>query len=86
MSYPTNSRRGAADTGARAERVGRLLGEHDKNSAAVTQGMAANLGNIAIQSKLVTAAPTADQHNALVRDIHALAAVLNAMGAKFTGL
>lgn len=88
MTYPKTSTRGAANTGARDERLDRLLGQRgkDQSGAAVTRENAASLGNVAIGSKLVSTAPTADEHNALVRDVHALAAALNAMGAKFTGL
>lgn len=53
---------------------------------AVTQEEAAQLGIVTLRAAYVTAAPTAAQHNALVDDIRAIAATLNAMGAKFTGL
>lgn len=86
--YPTKPTRQPGNARALSERVERLTGDRGKDDAgaAVTREVAASLGNITIRSKLVTAAPTAADHNALVADIHAIAAILNAMGAKLTGL
>lgn len=42
-------------------------------------------GALKLLSAKVTAAPTMEQHNALVEDVHALAALLNRIGAKITG-
>lgn len=53
---------------------------------AVTQENAAALGVVRLMCEKVTDTPTLAQHNALVDDIRALAATLNAMGAKFTGI
>lgn len=53
---------------------------------AITREESGALGAVRLNSAKVTAPPTADEHNALVDDLRAIAAVLNAMGAKFTGL
>lgn len=58
----------------------------DSEKKAVTREDAANLGAVRLLSARVSAAPSAADHNALVDDVRALALVLNAMGAKFTGL
>lgn len=42
-------------------------------------------GELKLRSTKVTAAPTIDQYNALVEDVHAIAALLNRLGAKITG-
>lgn len=74
-----------------AERTEALTGTRNSNPAseakvAVTKDNAAQMGAIALRSTRVTAAPTMDQHNALVEDLRQIAAVLNAIGAKFSGL
>lgn len=88
MAYPKTGARGRGNAGAQSERLDRLLGQRGENNdgEAITRGAAASQGFVAIQSKLVSAAPTAAEHNALVADVRALAAILNAMGAKLTGL
>jgi hypothetical protein len=90
MGYPTrNAGKPGPHIRAQDEKLQGLIGGRGKDGAghkAVTHGDAAELGTIAIASQKVTAAPTAAQFNALVDDVHALATVLNAMGAKFTGL
>lgn len=84
--YPKNPRpvtRAVADN----TKVMTLTGEAGTPAqAAITGEDAAALGTIALKSARVSAAPTMDQHNALVADVRALAAVLNRMGARFTGL
>lgn len=90
MSYPTRrSPRLQPGVAVQAERVSALLGERNRtgeDQAAVTRDAMASLGNIALKAKAVSAAPTAAEFNALLDDVRALAAVLNANGAKFTGL
>lgn len=90
MGYPDRSqRRPGPAIGAQDERVQGLLGERGKDNVglkALTRADMAALGEVAILSSHVTAAPTMAQHNALVDDVHALAALLNKMGARFTGL
>ena len=88
MGYPSrNGGRAAPNKASQSERVDTLLGDRGKASPelrAVIRQDAADAGTIALQSAIVTAAPTAEQHNALVQDIRDLAAVLNRMGANFT--
>lgn len=90
MSYPDKrARRAQPNVSNQGERVGALLGERGRSAedrAAVTRDAMASLGLIALKAKTVTAAPTAADFNALLDDVRALAAVLNANGAKFTGL
>ena len=88
MGYPKTGARARGNAGAQSERIDRLLGQRgtDTSGAAVTFEDAAALGSIALQSAIVSAAPTAAEHNALVADVRALAAILNTMGAKLTGL
>lgn len=88
MGYP-DSRRNRVSGAARAtaERLEALVGERRNNTPeqqAVTRQESGSLGTLALKSAAVTAAPTAADHNALVDDVRALAAVLNAMGAKIT--
>ncbi len=90
MGYPTKAprTRAPANASATVERVKALTGEQASNpqGAALTIEDAAALGAIPIESRLVGAAPTQAEHNALVRDVRAIAAVLNRLGARFTGL
>lgn len=53
---------------------------------AVTREEFASMGVITINSRLASAAPTQAEYNALVQDVHALALLLNQLGANFTGL
>lgn len=53
---------------------------------AITREDAGALGAVRLLSAKVTAAPTAAEHNALVEDLRAIAALLNTMGSNFTGL
>lgn len=86
MGYPVNPRiKPRIDV--REQRVQDLVGDRNNpDGQAVTIAMAAALGQVAFKAKKVTAAPTAAEFNALVDDIAAIAATLNAMGARFTGL
>jgi len=88
MAYPTRtSSRPAPQRGSQEERLGAILGDRglrDPNLRAVKREDAADAGVIPLQSTLVTAAPTMEQHNALVADMRALAAVLNRLGANIT--
>lgn len=83
--YPSKGTRLPGPVNARPERLDELAGERGDDRA-VMQSDTAELGTIAILSRRVTAAPTAAEHNALVEDLHAIASMLNRMGAKFTGL
>jgi hypothetical protein len=89
MGFPprTDSRASPRQRGQQ-ERAEALTGDRAgaENRKAITRDDAARLGAVKLQSALVSAAPTAADHNALVNDIRALAAVLNGMGANFTGL
>lgn len=90
MGYPNTGRnnlRITASARATTEKVEALIGERRNNTPeqqAITRKDPASLGTLALTSTLVAAAPTAADHNALVKDVQALAAVLNAMGAKIT--
>jgi hypothetical protein len=90
MSYPTRTDvKPTPQARARAERVDALAGARNDASPdkqAVTRGDMAAQGAVRLLSTKVTTAPTVAEHNALVDDVRALAAALNAMGAKFTGL
>lgn len=90
MGYPTKTGAKAAPNRiAQDERLGALLGDRGKDDPGLkglTRADAAALGTIALQAKAVTAAPTAAEHNALVADVRAIAAVLVRLGARFTGL
>ena len=87
MSYPTTSARAPRNASATREKVQALAGERGTPAdKAVTQGAAASLGAIAVKCAHVTGTPSAADFNALVDDVRALAAVLNTMGARFTGL
>ncbi len=86
MSYPTAIPRvpGPKERGT-DQRLESLAGRNEPAKRAVTREDASGLGLVRLTSSIVSAAPSAAEHNALVADIHALAAVLNLMGAKFTG-
>lgn len=95
MGYPTSktgapqqrSPRQRQDASAQAERVQDLLGERNNpEGRAVTVAMAAALGQVALKAKKLTAAPSAADYNNLVDDLTAIAATLNQMGARFTGV
>lgn len=86
MGYPVNPTiKPKGDV--RGQRVQDLVGDRNNpEGQAVTIAMAAKLGQVAVKAQKVSAAPTAAEFNALVDDIAAIAATLNAMGARFTGL
>lgn len=90
MGYPTRTDiKPTPQARARAERADALAGSRSNaapDKQAVTRADMASLGAVELTSAKVTTTPTAAQHNALVDDVRALAAALNAMGAKFTGL
>lgn len=83
--YPSKGSRVPGPVNVRAERLDQLAGERG-DVRAVTTDDAAAMGLTALKSALVTAAPTAAQHNALVEDVRMLAAMLNRIGATITGL
>lgn len=90
MGYP-NQAGGRTSPSRRGqdERAAALVGDRGRGAEdlkALVRGDAAAAGLIALQATTVSAAPTAAEHNALVADIRAVAAVLNRLGAKFTGL
>lgn len=89
MGYPIRTTgRASPQQRGQLERAEALTGDRAgaADKKAITREDAATLGIVKLQSALVSAAPTQADFNALVRDVHALAAALNAMGAKFTGL
>lgn len=89
MTYPTRTgTRPPPQTKSQDEKSKLLTGMNGDVPAklAVTRGDAGALGTVKLLSAKVTSAPTAADHNALVSDIRALAAVLNGMGANLTGL
>lgn len=90
MGYPTSTgAKTAPNRAAQDERAAALVGDRGRRAAelrAVTLKDAADAGVIELQARTVTAAPTAAEHNALVADIKAIAAVLTRLGAKFSGL
>jgi hypothetical protein len=90
MSYPTKGRaRVDPRLNRQAERLAGLAGEPNvggQDVSAITRDALAALGNIAIKSVGVSAAPTAADFNDLRADVLALAAVLKSIGAKITGL
>lgn len=69
----------------RAESLSGLRDGQDSAKRAVTVEDVQQLGTVKLLSAKATAAPTMDQYNALVADVQAIARLLNAMGAKFTG-
>lgn len=90
MGYPTVGRKRASPSlASQEERLGALVGDRGPNAQdrkAVTRDVLAGMGNITLKAVRVTAAPTAAEYNNLLEDVRTVAAVLNAMGAKFTGL
>lgn len=88
MGYPTKgTARPGPNIAAQGERLQGLLGERGKGDGpkAITRGNLADFGDVKLKAAVVTAAPTAAEHNALVEDMRAIAAMLNRMGAKITG-
>ena len=69
----------------RAEALTGLRNDEAPEKLAVTRGDLAKLGNIKLLSNKVSAAPTLEQHNALIEDVRQIASLLNSMGAKFSG-
>jgi hypothetical protein len=90
MGYPRQTgARPAPNRVAQDERAAALVGDRGRQSdalKAVTRGDAAGAGAVNLKATFVSAAPTAAEHNALVADVRALAAVLARMGATITGL
>lgn len=89
MGYP-NKRPGnpSPNLQRQNEKLQSLVGDRGtgrEEKLAVTRENAANLGTLQLLSaNAAGATPTAAEHNALVTDVRALAALLNAMGAKIT--
>lgn len=89
MGYPTrNDIKPTPQQREQSNRSQSLTGLQgaDSEKKAITREDAANFGAVRLLSARISAAPSAAEHNALVDDVRALALVLNAMGAKFTGL
>lgn len=89
MGYPGNRNSNPSPSLQRqGEKLQGLVGDRGagrEEKLAVTREDAAKLGTLQLLSaNAAGAAPTAAEHNALVTDLRALAAVLNAMGAKIT--
>lgn len=90
MGYPkrTNNGRPQPNISAQTEQVQALtgaLGASAGKEAVVRENLSAH-GLIAVRSRLAAAAPTQAEFNALVEDVHAIAVLLNQLGAGFTGL
>jgi hypothetical protein len=92
MGYPdrTDAKPSPQQRG-KQERAEALTGSRSSASQerrAITREDTAAQGIVKLLSSrlLPSASVTVDDHNAVVDDIRAIAAVLNAMGAKFTGL
>jgi len=89
MGYP-DKRAGNPSPSLRrqGEQLQALVGDRGagrEDKLAVTRDNAATLGTLQLLSaNAAGATPTAAEHNALVADLRALAAVLNAVGAKIT--
>lgn len=90
MGYPTRTEvRITPQQRGQAERAEALTGSRNgaaPEKQAVTREDVGSLGAVRLLSAKVSASPTAAEHNALVEDIRQIAAALNAMGARFTGL
>lgn len=89
MTYPTRTgMRPLPQANSQDEKAKLLTGMNgtDPDKLAVTRGDVGKLGLIALKSTHVSSAPTAADHNALVDDVRAIAALLTQMGATFTGL
>ncbi len=90
MAYPTGKRnpRPQPNIQAQTEQLQALTGALGEASgkSAVTKEMLAAFGTVQIRSALTSAAPTQAEHNALVEDVHAIANLLNLLGANFTRL
>lgn len=87
MGYPNKSgAKLSPSAAAEQEKIQSLLGERGAKPGlqAVKRDDLAALGTIIIKSVHLTAAPTAADFNNLVDDMKAIAAVLNAAGAKLT--
>lgn len=89
MGYPkSNGARPQPRTSVQGERLDALTGALGAKAGkeAVTREEFLSLGTTAIKCKYATAAPTMAEYNALVDDVRALAALLNKLGAQFTGM
>lgn len=88
MGYPNKSgAKLSPSAAAEQEKIQSLLGERagaKPGLQAVKRDDLAALGTIIIKSVHLTAAPTAADFNNLVDDMKAIAAVLNAAGARLT--
>ncbi len=90
MPYPkrTPIPRPQPNIAAQAEQVQALTGALGAGAGkeAITREVCASLGPVTINATFVAGVPTRDEHNALVKDMKAIAALLNALGANFSGL
>lgn len=89
MGYPTRTDvKPTPQQRGQLERAESLtgFGGASPDKKAVTREDVAALGAVKLKSAHVSAAPTAAEFNALVDDVRAIAALLNTMGATFTGL
>ena len=88
MAYPTGKRapRPQPNITAQTEQVQALTGALGAKAGkeAVTREMLASFGAVVMQSRSVAAAPTQAEYNALLEDVHAIANLLNQLGASFT--
>jgi hypothetical protein len=88
MGYPTQTRaRPTPQQRGQQERAEVLTGTRSTpDKKAITREDAGAFGAVKLKAAHVSASPTAADFNALVDDMRALAAVLNTLGARFTGL
>lgn len=89
MGYPPGAIKRTPRERVLTERAEALTGaRNDKapEKLAVTRENMGQSGSVKLLSERVAAAPTMEQHNALVEDVRQIVALLNKMGANFTGL
>lgn len=88
MGYPTGKRtpRPQPNITAQTEQVQALTGALGAKAGkeAVTREMLASFGAVVMQSRSAATAPTQAEYNALLEDVHAIANLLNQLGASFT--
>lgn len=88
MAYPTrkSTARVQPNIAAQTEKIQALTGALGAQAGkeAVTREMLASFGTVAMRSISAAAAPTQAEYNALVEDVHAIANLLNQLGANFT--
>lgn len=88
MGYPkrASAPRPQPNIRAQTEEVQALTGALGAQAGkeAITREMFASFGTVAIKSRNAASTPTQTEYNALVEDVHAIANLLNLLGANFT--